>query len=101
MAQPPKPAETKRRIRDSDSAPFIYFDTAGAYGVTGGAVQIELVARILVPLTDGGDSVELLTTGRLRCTPAGARHLQESIQKTLDMLSHPQPAPAAGTATLN
>jgi hypothetical protein len=43
----------------------------------------------------------LLTTGRLRCTPAGARHLQESIQKTLDMLSHPQPAPAAGTATLN
>jgi hypothetical protein len=101
MAQPAKPAETKRRIRDSDTAPFIYFDTTGAYGVTGGAVQIELVARILVPLVDGGVSVELLTTGRLRCTPAGARHLQESIQKALDMLSHPQPAPAAGTATLN
>ena len=101
MAQPPKSAETKRRIRDSDTAPFIYFDTAGAYGVTAGAVQIELVARILVPLGDGGVSVEVLTTGRLRCTPAAARHLQESIQKVLDMLTHPKPVPAAGPVTLN
>jgi hypothetical protein len=89
-------------FRDSYSAPIIYFDGAATHGIVHGMVQVEVVSRILAPLEDGGVRTEILTTGRLRCSPVAAKSLIDSLQKCLDMLSMPQEhRPAAGTGTLN
>jgi hypothetical protein len=98
MTEAPKHAEISPGFADSDAAPFVYFDTAGTFGVMNGAIQIELVSRILIPLTDGGVQVRFLTTGRLRCSPTAAQHLREAINKTLDMLTQEQEGEATGPA---
>ncbi len=66
----PKDADVSHAFRDSGTAPIVYFDAVSAHGVLNGAIQIELVSRILVPLADGGVRLEFLTSGRLRCSPA-------------------------------
>jgi hypothetical protein len=103
MTEPPKRPDPQLSVgfRDSTTAPFVYFDVAATHGVVNGAVQIELVSRILVPLEDGGVQMEFLTTGRLRCSPVAAKGLQDSIQKALEMLSLPQQEQAAAKGTLN
>lgn len=101
MADAPKLSQAHPQIRDPDTAPFIYFDGVSTHGIMNGAVQIEVVSRILRPLEDGGVSVEFITTGRLRCAPDAARHLRGAIDKSLDMLSNPQQGQQAARTTLN
>lgn len=96
----PRDAEVSPGFRDSDAAPFVYFDTSSAHGTIAGAIQIELVSRILVPLANGGVRIEFLTSGRLRCSPAAVQALRDSIDKALAMLTQPQTGPAVGTGTL-
>ena len=55
------------------TAPFVYFDFVPTFGTLGGAVQIELAARTLTPLQNGGVGLETVETARLRCTPAAAK----------------------------
>jgi hypothetical protein len=90
MTEAPKQTDPSPTFRDSDSAPFVYFDNSATFGVLAGAIQIELVSRILVPLADGGVKTEFKVTGRLRCSPAAARYLRESIDKSLEMLTKEQ-----------
>jgi hypothetical protein len=87
--------------RDSDIAPFIYFDAVGAMGTIAGTVQIELASRVLRPEGDGV-KMEFMTTGRLRCSPLAAQHLREAIDKSLAMLAQPpQSAPPVAPGRLN
>jgi hypothetical protein len=51
-----------------------------------GAIQIELVSRILVPSPDGSISIEWLATGRLRCSPAAAAQLRDGLIGALKLL---------------
>ena len=83
-----------------DTAPFVYFDLSPTHGILGGAIQIELAARILNAIPDGGVEIKFITTGRLRCSPTAALNLRNAIDASLKMLEHPQQAPAA-TAKLN
>jgi hypothetical protein len=104
MVEAPTQAEVTPGFRDSDSAPFVYFDTTATFGVLAGVIQIELVSRTLVPTTDGGVKREFRVTGRLRCSPAAARYLREAIDKTLDMVTKEQegaPATAVQANKLN
>jgi hypothetical protein len=78
-----------RGFRDNYAAPIVYFDSAPTHSVLHGTIQIELVARILVPHTDAV-GVEVMTTGRLRCSPTAAKSLHASIEKALAMLEFPQ-----------
>ncbi|RWN60312.1 MAG: hypothetical protein EOR99_32655 [Mesorhizobium sp.] len=90
----------KPPYRDSDAAPFIYFDVAPTFGTMGGAIQIELAARILTP----GDEMVTSTfvaTGRLRCSPAAAQNLVQALSKALEMIEQPQGSSGSGSATLN
>jgi hypothetical protein len=96
MADPPSPAPM---FRNTD-APFVYFDAIATQGVLNGAVQIDLVSRILIPGEGTSVIVEFVPTGRLRCTPAAAGLLRDSINQALDMLNQPQQpgTPAGGAA---
>jgi hypothetical protein len=85
---------------DNNLAPVISFDIAPAHGVLAGAVQVELAARTLNPLADGSVEIKFVTSGRLRCSPAAAMHLRNSLDAALRMLEQPQPSPAAA-AKLN
>ena|SRR6185312_10495748 len=89
-------------FRNSDLAPFIYFDVAPTFGTMGGAIQIELGSRTLTPGSDNDVSIEFITTGRLRCSPAAAKHLRDAIDRSLEMLEQQHESPAASTTgTLN
>jgi hypothetical protein len=81
---------------DNSTAPFVYFDLVPTHGMMAGAIQVELASRILSP---GPDSVtvKFMTTGRLRCSPAAARHLMSALEAALKMLDEPQQSPAAAS----
>ena len=97
-----EPAEKGELIYENvDTAPIVYFDIAPAHGVIGGAVQIELAARILNAVSDGSVETKFITSGRLRCSPTAAMNLRNAIDASLRMiLEQPQQTPAA-TAKLN
>jgi hypothetical protein len=82
------------------TAPIIYFDFVPTYGVLGGAVQLELAARTMAPLENGGVSTNKVETGRLRCSPTAAKSLRDALDAALRMLEQPQQPPMA-TGTLN
>ena len=97
-----EPAEKNELVvyENVDTAPFVYFDLSPTHGILGGAIQIELAARILNAVPDGGVEIKFITTGRLRCSPTAALNPRNAIDASLKMLEQPQQAPAA-TAKLN
>jgi hypothetical protein len=73
----------------SESAPFIYFDGVPTFGIRNGAIQIELAANTILP--DGkGVKIEVVMTAHLRCSPAAASSLRETIDKALALLQQEQ-----------
>src|SRR5882757_1518980 len=69
--------------RSPDTTPIIYFDIVPAHGVMNGVIQIELSARTMAPIPDGG--VQIMGVGRLRCSPMAAKYLRNSIDESLKM----------------
>jgi hypothetical protein len=103
MADPAsKPSIGAPPYRNSDTAPFVYFDLVAANGVINGAIQIEVAARTLTPTPDGGVHVEFVATAHIRCSPIAAHLLRNSIDASLKMLEEEQQnaskAPAAAGA---
>jgi hypothetical protein len=97
----PKPVDVIVYV-DNAAAPVVSFDIAPAHGVLGGAVQVELASRTLNPQADGSVDIKFVTSGRLRCSPAAAMHLRNSLEAALKMLEQPQPQPnPAAAAKLN
>ena len=93
-----EPAETHELLYENvNTAPFVYFDLTPTHGILGGTIQIELAARILNTLPDGGVEIKFITTGRLRCSPTAALNLRNAIDATLKMLEQPQQSPVAAT----
>jgi hypothetical protein len=86
-------------IHSSDTSPFIYFDLAIAHGTIGGAIQIELASRTLVPVKDGSTKVEFVVTGRLRCSANAIHSLRLAIDKALELLRQAQGQPGEGGPT--
>ena len=71
----------------SGDAPFVYFDAAPAYGTLHGGIEVELIARILVPnFTGGPTTTEIVPTARLRCSPAAAVFLIEALRLALELM---------------
>jgi len=100
MADPAdKPEGTP--YRDPETAPFVYFDVAPTYGVYSGAIQIELASHILTPTAHGGVRTGFVTTGRLRCSPAAARHLRNAIDEALKFITQAQQSSVAAASKLN
>jgi len=93
LAKPP--------FRNTDTAPFVYFDGVATYGVMNGMIHLELVSRVLSPSIGTPVITEFVSTGRLRCGPAALAQLRESIDKVLEMLKQPERTPVAAAATLN
>ena len=56
-----EPAEKNELIvyENVDTAPFVYFDLTPTHGILGGAIQIELAARILNAVPDGGVEIKI------------------------------------------
>jgi hypothetical protein len=75
---------------NTDTAPFIYFDTVAANGVLAGAIQVELCARMLTPEADGNVLAEFMPTARLRCSPQAAQHLIAGLQAALKVFEQSQ-----------
>jgi hypothetical protein len=92
-----EPAEKSELIvyENVDTAPFVYFDISPTHGILGGAIQIELAARILNAVPDGSVEIKFITTGRLRCSPTAALNLRHAIDAALKMLEQPQQSPVA------
>lgn len=83
--------------RTPDGTPFVVFDAVGAFGVLAGAVQIELAARIMQPIPDGGVGVEFRTAAHLRCSPTAAAVLRDAIDGALKMLQQPPDTTSAAS----
>jgi hypothetical protein len=65
----------------AETAPFIYFDGAIAFGMAaGGVVQIELAARTIVPAPGGETRFVHVVTAHLRGSPAAALDLKNAIE---------------------
>jgi hypothetical protein len=86
---------------DNGAVPFVYFDGVACHGALHGVVEIELAARIMIPRTDGGVEIKIVPTGRLRCSPAAAESLVQSIQIAVKMAHQVRQQPAAAASTLN
>jgi hypothetical protein len=74
---------------ESSVAPFIYFDGVPTFGIRNGAIQIELAANTIVP-EGKGVKIDVVMTAHLRCSPAAARGLRETIDKALALLQQGQ-----------
>jgi len=95
-------ADSLPPYRNVDSAPVIYFDVVGGFGVMAGAVHIEIAGRTLTPNAHTNEvAVEFATTGRLRCSPAAAANLIEALNGALNMLQVGQQQPAVSIGRLN
>ena|ERR1700733_7763701 len=81
---------------ESGNTPYIYFDGVACHGSIHGVIEIELAARMMAPTTDGGVHYAFGPVARLRCSPAAAAALPDSIQKATKMAEQPQEqSPAA------
>lgn len=70
-------------VKNTASAPMIYFDNAPALGVLNGVVEIELVARTMMQNTDGVIAQEIICVGHLRCSLQAASNLRTAIDKAM------------------
>jgi hypothetical protein len=97
------PLGTKSGITytESSTAPIIYFDGVSCHGALHGVIEIELAARIMAPTVDGGVHMSFVPAARLRCSPAAAASLLDSIQKAAKMAEQPQQQPPAAASKLN
>jgi hypothetical protein len=103
MADSPEPATTKsgHAVVGNATAPFIYCDGVGTYGVHGGVIQVELAAATVLPIGDGGTRTEFVVTAHLRCSASAALNIKDAIEKALEMLKKPADSEAPAGATLN
>jgi hypothetical protein len=83
------------------TAPIVYFDLVAAHGMVGGAIEIELACRHLIPNRSGGVDVKLATSARIRCSPAAAMTLKTAIDNSLVMLQQNAAQPLASPGKLN
>lgn len=67
---------------------FVYFDGVAALGPFNGAIQLELVANVLVPTQDGVVKDRTKTTAHLRCSPSAAAELLQAVTKALEMFQN-------------
>ncbi len=98
---PPRLGTQSGVAYSESSAPIIYFDGVSCHGVMHGILEIELAARIMAPTMDGGVHMSFAPTARLRCSPAAAAALLDSIQKATKMAEQPQQQPPAAGTKLN
>ena len=77
------PTASTATLAADNNAPFIYFDAAVSYGVLNGAIQIELMANVLIPTPDGGVRADGTFTAHLRCSPVAAASLRNAIDKAI------------------
>lgn len=82
--------------KNSDAAPFVYFDIAPTFGVLGGAIQVELAARVISP-GQPTVTVEFVSTAHLRCSAAAAYDLKAALEQALKLLDGPQAAAVAAS----
>ena len=82
-------------LRNSATAPMVYFDNAPVFGSFCGNIEIELAARMLMPKPDGSVTSDMGCTAHLRCSPHAATMLIDALQKALSMhkqsLEEPSP----------
>jgi hypothetical protein len=98
---PPLATKSGVAYAETSSAPFIYFDGVSCHGAMHGIVEIELAARIMAPTADGGVDTKFTPTARLRCSPAAADALRQSIEIAQKMAAQPQQQPPAAASKLN
>jgi hypothetical protein len=84
----PKPSSSPTpMLKNSASAPVIYFDGVPAIGAWQGNIELELAARLLMPQRDGnGVLIDMGCVAHLRCSAAAAVALRDSLIKALDLL---------------
>ena len=78
-------------IKNSAASPFIYFDSAPAYGTGAGNIEVELAARVLMPRADGKTVIaDAVSTGHLRCSVQAAMSLIDALSSAIDMVRKQQ-----------
>jgi len=101
LSDPQTPEAVIPKYDNVTSAPYVYFDRVAAHGVIGGAIQLELASRTLIPLPDGGVEVRFATSGRLRCSPAAAIQLRDAAIAVLKMHDQSEVKTPTATSKLN
>jgi len=84
-----------------NTAPIIYFDQTPAHGTLGGGVEVELAIRALCPNSEGVVDIKLITSGLLRCSPNGVKHLIAALNAALKLLERQSKGAPAAASKLN
>jgi hypothetical protein len=100
------PPGTSPMLKNTATAPFVYFDNAPVFGIFSGNIEVELATRLLMPKPDGSVAIDMSCVAHLRCSTAAALVLIDALTKALDMVSKQQaergdPAQYDGTLLAN
>jgi hypothetical protein len=85
----PKGPGIKIAPGSSELAPFIYCDGVALFGVSGGVVQLELASNTIVP-EGTGTRTDVVIIAHLRCSPAAAVQIRDTIDRALKMTTPDQ-----------
>lgn len=68
---------------DVAHAPIVFFESAPTCGTFAGIIRVTLCALRTLPTADGGVKNDVIVTGYLRCSVAGAVDLRNALDKAL------------------
>jgi hypothetical protein len=97
------PTMSTRKVlyENVNTAPIVYFDQTSAHGALDDSIEVELAARALCPNQDATVDVKLITSGRLRCSPLGVRHLTAALIAALKLRERQSQDASAEASKLN
>lgn len=72
-------------IKNSATAPVVFFDDAPLLGYYAGNVEVELTARVLAPRSDGNVGADRVCVGHLRCSTQAAMSLIQALTKAMQI----------------
>jgi hypothetical protein len=84
VKSPPAPPPM---LKNTATAPILYFDGVPTYGIFAGNLEIDLAARVLVPKSDGNIGGDMICVAHLRCSRQAATMLRDTLNNVLEMLA--------------
>lgn len=79
-------------LKNTATAPMIYFDQAPTLGVSNSVVEIDLSARVMNLFPGGSVKNDNVCVAHLKCSIEAAVSLREAINKALAMAKYESPA---------
>ncbi|MDR3487089.1 MAG: hypothetical protein P4M05_19555 [Bradyrhizobium sp.] len=81
----PKSAAKIPILKNSATAPFVFFDSAPVFGTTGGIIEVELAASTVVLLSGNETRRDMTAVAHLKSSADAAVNLFTALGRALQM----------------